>query len=63
MLDELLALKAEAEHEMLYAQAKLEVVDKLLAKTKPAPVEREVEVEMEIEIDENISDDNELHEV
>jgi hypothetical protein len=35
MFEELLALKAEAEHEMVYAQAKLEIVDKLLAKVKP----------------------------
>lgn len=35
MLKELLELKAEAEHEMVYAQAKLEVVNKLIAKLEP----------------------------
>lgn len=43
MLNELLELKAEAEHELLYAQAKLEVVGKLLDKIdKPSVVEPEL---------------------
>lgn len=35
MVNELLTLKAEAEHEIMYAQAKLEVIGKLLAKVQP----------------------------
>ena len=65
MVNELLALKAEAEHEMLYAKAKLEVVEKLLAKVTVAPVEQEIEVvaEEEPEFNEEGSDDAELNEV
>lgn len=36
MFEELLALKAEAENEILYAKAKIEVADRLLAKYQPA---------------------------
>lgn len=32
MLEELLALRVEAENELLYAKAKIEVVDKLMSK-------------------------------
>lgn len=65
MLNELLALKAEAEHEKLYAQAKLEVVDKLLKKVKAlsASVEQEVTVEPEFDLEEGASEDTELTEV
>lgn len=65
MLNELLVLKAEAEHEMLYAQAKLEVVEKLLAKVKPLPetVEQDVEVISEVEFEEELTEEPELGEV
>ena len=65
MLNELLVLKAEAEHEMLYAQAKLEVVGKLLAKVKPLPetVEQDVEVVSEAEFEEELTEEPELGEV
>lgn len=36
MYEELLALKAEAETEILYAKAKKEVVEKLMAKFQPS---------------------------
>ena len=45
MFEELLALKAEAEKEILYAQAKIEVADRLLAKYQPA-VEPSVDEEV-----------------
>ena len=65
MVKELLALKAEAEHELLYAQAKLEVVGKLLAKATPTPVEQEIEskAEFDPEIEDDGEDDVELNEV
>lgn len=65
MLNELLVLKAEAEHEMLYAQAKLEVVEKLLAKVKPLPetVEQDVEFVPEVEIEGELAGVSELGEV
>lgn len=43
MFEELLALKAEAEKEILYAQAKIEIADRLLAKIQPEVVDTEVE--------------------
>lgn len=58
MYKELLVLKAEAEHDMLYAQAKLEVVGKLLAKFNEATVVSTSEVETPVE--EALDDDNEL---
>lgn len=65
MRNELLALKAEAEHEMLYAQAKLEVVDKLLAKVEAttAPVEQTVVVEPDMDFEEEPTEEAELTEV
>ena len=65
MLNELLVLKAEAEHEMLYAQSKLEVVEKLLAKVKPLPetVEQDVEVVSEADFEEELTEEPELGEV
>lgn len=65
MLNELLVLKAEAEHEMLYAQAKLEVVEKLLAKVKPLPetVEQDVEFVPEVELEGELAGVSELGEV
>ena len=45
MFEELLALKAEAENEILYAKAKIEVADRLLAKYQPA-VEPSVDEEV-----------------
>lgn len=65
MLNELLVLKAEAEHEMLYAQAKLEVVEKLLAKVKPLTetVEQDVEVVPEVEFEEEMTGELKLDEV
>jgi hypothetical protein len=56
MFEELLALKAEAEHEILYAKAKIEVVDKLMAKfnTSNAPVVETVEEVTEETVDEEI---------
>lgn len=56
MFEELLALKAEAEHEILYAKAKIEVVDKLMAKfnTSNVPVVETVEEVAEETADEEI---------
>ena len=59
MLEKLLKLKAEAEHELLYAQAKLEVVEKLLVDDKPTDFEEVVGETVEF----NSSDDEELAEV
>lgn len=56
MVDKLLKLKAEAEHELIYAQAKLEIIGKLLADENTAIVEEKV-----VEFDN--SDDDELTEV
>lgn len=65
MRNELLALKAEAEHEMLYAQAKLEVVGKLLAKVEATtePVEQTVVVEPDMDFEEEPTEEAELTEV
>lgn len=62
MLNELLELKKEAEHEILYAQAKIEVVEKLLAKATAA-YEKEVEPVEETETEEETAADTELDEV
>lgn len=52
MLNELLELKAEAEHDLLYAQAKLEVVGKLLDKIdKPSVIEPELVEEYTEEVE------------
>lgn len=59
MLNELLELKKEAEREILYAQAKIEVVEKLLAKVT-AVYEKETAPEGDTEIEEEIADDTEL---
>lgn len=56
MVDKLLKLKAEAEHDLIYAQAKLEIIGKLLADENPTTVEEKV-----VECDN--SDDEELTEV
>lgn len=65
MLNELLALKAKAEHDMLYAQAKLEVVGELLEKfkAKPVPVEQTVVVEPDMDFEEEPTEEAELTEV
>lgn len=65
MLNELLALKAKAEHDMLYAQAKLEVVGELLEKfeAKPVPVEQTVVVEPDVDFEEEPTEEAELTEV
>ena len=65
MRNELLALKAEAEHEMLYAQAKLEVVEKLLAKLEATevPKEQTVVVEPDMDFEEEPTEEAELTEV
>lgn len=65
MRNELLALKAEAEHEMLYAQAKLEVVGKLLAKVEATtePVEQTVVAETDMDFEEEPTEEAELTEV
>jgi hypothetical protein len=65
MLNELLALKAKAEHDMLYAQAKLEVVGELLEKfeAKPVPVEQTVIVEPDMDFEEEPTEEAELTEV
>ena len=47
MVNELLKLKAEAEHELVYAQAKIEIVDKLLSKATCKVEESVVEMETE----------------
>ena len=65
MRNELLALKAKAEHDMLYAQAKLEVVGELLEKfeAKPVPVEQTVVVEPDMDFEEEPTEEAELTEV
>ena len=65
MVNELFALKAEAEKEILYAKAKIEIVDKLLLKVAPVPVKEEIEVDeqSEFEMEQDSSDENELNEV
>ena len=59
MFEELLALKAEAENEILYAKAKLEVVEKLLTKfpveTEHKLVENELTDDMD-EVDYSVSE-------
>ena len=57
MVNELLTLKAEAEHEIMYAQAKLEVIGKLLAKVQP------IEKSLAEDSEETPTDDIELETV
>lgn len=59
MLNELLELKKEAEREILYAQAKIEVVEKLLAKVT-ATYEKETALDIEQELEEEPIEDTEL---
>lgn len=59
MLNELLELKKEAEREILYAQAKIEVVEKLLAKVT-ATYEKETAPDIEQELEEEPIEDTEL---
>lgn len=57
MLEELLNLKTEAEKELLYAKAKIEIVDKLLLKMQP------IEETVSNDLEENVSEDVELDNV
>ena len=57
MLEELFNLKTEAEHELLYAKAKIEIVDKLLLKMQP------IEETVSNDLEENVSEDVELDNV
>lgn len=54
MLEELLNLKTEAEKEILYANAKIEVVEKLLAKMQA------VKETVSVDVEETVSEDVEL---
>lgn len=65
MLNELLALKAKAEHDMLYAKARLEVVGELLEKfeAKLVPVEQPVVAETDMDFEEEPTEEAELTEV
>lgn len=62
MLNELLEMKKEAEHDILYAQAKIEIVERLLAKAT-ATYEKEVAPVEETEPEEETAEDTELDEV
>ena len=57
MLEELFNLKTEAEQELLYAKAKIEIVDKLLLKMQP------IEETVSNDLEENVSEDVELDNV
>lgn len=56
MLEELLNLKTEAEKELLYANAKIEVVEKLLAKMQA--VKETVSVDVEGTVSEDVELDS-----